>query len=746
MVGMNLKFLNNPSQRIATGKSMPLKQLEAIVAYGSAEQRAKVVAKVLPQCYTLSLHKSTHFILTTILKHCDNLVRAQFLYNIRRNINDMARSPCGNIIVQQLIEFLPNAQRREIAEAFVLNTEEGELELAAKHPFANHVIQKLMEYPASSDVLIDHVIPLMRNLVVHPIGQRTVAKLIEHAATGASHVVSTLFPSGGDADDEMSALDDILNGVSESLVLSTLLKHPSVDVSIKDAIIAALIERAAELTSLEASANDAKSGEADASYAEPDFIGGGSNNKQDVAGPANDKAAGTQSNSGRHNFAFASAIEHGDDAQRKELYSALKPFFSQFAETKGQVTILLAFFKFADAVIPECRSAIVTAVLGESSTTAVQETPAKGKGGRKPAAKKAASTVSTATCATAADAATHSVKSVLLRTMLEMDASSLESAGAVDAWIKAAPSLAVSAVAGPLLQKVAEYGSEVAREGLFHALESNVEELCDHPCGCYLVQAMLEHLNGKTKETLVSLVSDYIVENPVQRLSTAQGSRVMQKLVAYGSDETVRDIIDAIADGEDDEGDDDDAEEAEEEEGEEAAAEEADQKQLSRKEQREANRKKHYKIRDNRVLSYAVHNHACFAIQALLREAKSRQLNDQRKRLMNALKPHVFDLAVSPWAGRVVLDTMLVSGSAELQAAIKNVVFMKAESWLSDVPVHAKGQAGIDPTMRQALRRDRDNDASSGNDRKKIRTEEKTRDTPAEGKKPNKKIHRFLKK
>lgn len=745
MVGMNLKFLNNPSQRIATGKSMPLKQLEAIVAYGSAEQRAKVVAKVLPQCYTLSLHKSTHFILTTILKHCDNLVRAQFLYHVRRKINDMARSPCGNVIVQQLIEFLPNAQRREIAEAFVLNTEEGELELAAKHPFANHVIQKLMEYPASSDVLADHVLPMMRNLVVHPVGQRTVAKFIEHAATGAAQVVSTLFPSGGSADDELSALDDILTGVPESLVLSALLKHPNVDASIKDSIIAALIERAADLTSLGSGSSDSKGDEGDASYAEPDFIGGGGKSSSAAAPVSSDSKESAQA-SGRHSFAFASAIEHGDDAQRKELYDSLKPFFPQFAETKGQVNILLALFKFADSVIPECRSAIVQAVLGASiETPQTQSTPAK-KGAKKaPAKKSAASSSATVSSTTAADAAVHPVKSVLLRTMLEMDASSLESSGAVAIWIQAAPSLASSSIGGPLLQKVAEYGSEASRASLYQAVESHVAELCEHPCGCYLIQSLLEHLTGDTKESLVAQVSDYIAENPVQRLATAQGSRVMQKLVAYGSDETVKEIIDAILDGEEEDADEDADGDEEGEEAEEAGEEEIAETKLSRKEQREANRKKHYKIRDSRVLSYAVHNHACFAIQSLLRESKTRQLNDHRKRLMNALKPHVFDLAVSPWAGRVVLDTMLTSGSSELQAAIKNVVFMKAESWLSDVPVHAKGQAGIDPTMRQALRRQRGDDGNAG-DRKKARVEAAPEAPAQAAKKPNKKLHRFLKK
>jgi hypothetical protein len=753
MPGMNLKFLNNPSQRIATGKSLPLKQLEAIVAYGTAEQRAKVVAKVLPQTYTLSLHKSTHHILTTILIHCDNLVRTQMLYHLRRKLNDMARSPVGNVLLQQLLEYLPNINRKEIAEAFVLNAEEGELETLATHPFGNHVAQKLLEFPASADVIVDKLQPMIQRLVLHPTGQRIVAKLVENVEGGHSMVCSALFPSGGATDDEMSSLEDILKGVQESLVISALLKHPSVSSDIKDGIIACLLENVTEFTALDggASLREKTSGASSAkkpsaSYAEPDFISGKSftparsarHNEDESASGVDGESSASQF---RHSFAYASALEYGDDAQRKELYAALKDKLAQFAVTKGQVVILLAMFKFAAAAVKTAQSDVVTALFASSSNGASEEattpTPAsaKKKGGKKSAAPAADEE-------DAVTVALHPVKTVALRAVLEMSGTSILGKTRVQQLVAASNVLAVSAIGGPVLQRLVEFGANEIRAQVFEQIEDQFEPLAVDPCGSFLVQQLIEYSEGDLKDNVVKAAVDCLCVDPHKSLATAQGSRTLQKLVAYASDDTVKSVVDAILAGEEDE----EEEPEEDEEAEEGAEGEEEQPQLSRKEQREANRKKHYKIRDRRLLSYAVHNHACFAVQALLREVKSRQLDSHRKRLMNSLKPYVFDLAVSPWAGRVVLDVLIVSGSTELKAAIKNIVFMKAEGWLSDVPAHAKGQAGLDPTMRQTLRRGREDNKDRDQDVKKSRTENRVEAEAPVAKKPAKKLFRTLKK
>lgn len=758
MPGMNLKFLNNPSQRIATGKSLPLKQLEAIVAYGSAEQRAKVVAKVLPQTYTLSLHKSTHHILTTILIHCDNLVRTQMLYHLRRKINDMARSPVGNVLLQQLLEHLPNTQRKEIAESFVLNAEEGELETLCTHPFGNHVAQKLLEYPASSDVIIDKLQTMIQRLVLHPTGQRAVSKLIENVEGGVNMVCDALFPSNGATDDELSSLEDILKGVQESLVLSALLKHPAVSSGIKDGIIACLIENVADFTALDGGSSlkgSAASPNKSSSYAEPDFITG--TPARPSAAPQNERGGEENDCQFRHSFAYASALEYGDDAQRKQLYEALKGHLAQFTVTKGQVVIALAMFKFASAAVKSAQSDVVTALFAAPAATATDAagTPAAAASAKKSTKKGVAKKSSATEEEDAVTVALHPVKSVVLRAVIEIGGSDILGKAHVQQLIASVKTLAVSAVGGPVLQRLVEFGSNDIRTAVFKHVEGDMEALSVDPCGSFLVQQLIEKSEGDLRERVVDAAVACLCVDPHKPLSTAQGSRTLQKLVAYASDETVASVVDAILAGEEDEDndDDDDAdEEAEGEEGEEEAGanEEAPQENaptISRKEQREINRKKHYKIRDKRLLSYALHNHACFAVQALLRETKSRQLESHRKRLMNSLKPYVFDLAVSPWAGRVVLDVLLTSGSVELKAAIKNVVYMRAESWLSDVPMHAKGQAGLDPTMRQTLRRGREgnNDHSRHGDAKKARTEAIT-PAPVPQKKPTKKLFRSLKK
>lgn len=769
---MNLKFLNNPSQRIATGKSLPLKQLEAIVVYGTAEQRAKVVAKVLPQAYTLSLHKSTYHILTTILTHCDNLIRAQLLYNLRRKINDMARSACGNVIVQQLLEYLPNAQRREIAQAFVLNVEEEELELLCKHGFGNHVAQKMLEYPASSEVIVDHLKEKIRMLATHQFGQRIVAKLVEAVEGGAALVTDALFPST--TDDDMSSLEDVFNAVDESLVVSALLKHPSVDASIKDGIIAFLLEHADEFTALEKKVpSDVKETlkKPTASYPEPDFItkvqdqtpkGKKVSGDDDVDGKMDNARAENNKVNYRHNFAFATAIEYGDDTQRQALFDALKARLPQFVATKGQIMIAQALFKFAGGAVPSIRTECLNALFAKpQGTTSVALTPS-GNSAVKKGKKQSAPVVEECN---PSDVALHPVKSLLLRSFIEIDAAPLGSRATQIA--KDALALATSPVGGPVLQKLVESSTDDIRSIIFAEVEESVAQLCQDACGSFLVQSLLEYSTGELKQAVIDATVDALIADPHVALSTAQGSRVMQKLVAYANDETVKEFADAIVEGEvdgDDEADEDDeeddadddeeqaekegdAEEGVENKKEEANAdEEVDQSTLSRKQIREINRNKHYKIRDRRVLSYAVHNHACFAIQALLRELKSRQLNDQRKSLMNCLKPFVFDLAVSPWAGRIVLDTMIHCGTADLKSAIKNVVFLKAEHWLSEVPGHKKGQAGMDPTMRHTLRRNRDESKPDGGDNQKKARTEAAPEVAAPAKKPQKKLFRSMKK
>lgn len=750
MPGMNLKFLNNPSQRLATGKSLPLKQLEAIVAYGTAEQRAKVVAKVLPQSYSLCLNRSTQHILSTILTHCDNLVRTQMLYHLRRQLADMAKSPSGNVVVQQLIELLPAIQKKEIAEAFVLNVDPAELVELCKHPYGNHVAQKLVEFRPSEEVIHDALIPHLLSLASHSIGDRVVAKFIENVEGGALLVQNRLF--GEDLENaETKPLELLLDSLDESLVVSSLLKHPSVSTSAKDIIISYLIDRVEDFTSLDAKTKGGKttaagvSGKVGVSYAEPDFI------LSAGAAPRNESAAdsfvGDASTSsvtkakqkdaqdtGRHNFAYASAFEYGDDEQRRSLFEALRPRLPQLVRNRGQLVVANALVRFGEGrrgASP--RASVVECLLGPVPAAST------------PAAKKKAALAPSA-AAPAVDAAdvvaVDPARSLVLRTIMEVDIRLLHPTH-IAALVNNAATLACTAVGGPVLQRLVELGSAAVKADLYQRLQPHMAAMVGDASGSYLVQALLQHTSGTLLETVVKDVTQILLQDPLGSLGSTQGSRVLQKLVAYGSDDTVKELIDCLVSGEDDEvranhDDDDDVDAT----GEGDDADDSSAPPLSRKQQRLANRSKVYHVSDKRVLSFALHQHACFAVRALLVEATSRQLHDHRKRLMNRLKPHVFDLAVSPWSGRLVLDTMLSSGSAELKSAIKEVVFLKAERWLSDTPVHAKGQAGIDPTMRKTLRGNAD--GREPRPLKKARVDESA--DVASKKKPQKKLFRSLKK
>ncbi|ESL09119.1 hypothetical protein TRSC58_03168 [Trypanosoma rangeli SC58] len=317
---------------------------------------------------------------------------------------------------------------------------------------------------------------------------------------------------------------------------------------------------------------------------------------------------------------------------------------------------------------------------------------------------------------------------MVLRAMIEIHGSSL-TADQRKRLAGAALELSQNPVSSPVLQKLLECFPEdvTIMRLMLENIRGKLRQLVTHNSASYLIQAMLQYgAAGTVREELVNALLD-VFSDIRAMLSFAQGTRVMQKLVAYASDEAVVTVVNALLREAEEERNRenaiDEAENVEEEQegkdtdedadgdGDEnaAAAKAAEKARPSRREQREINRKKHYEVTSRAIVSYALHNHACYVIQALLRECRGRQLEPQRRQLMNELKPFVFELAVSPWAGRIVLETMLQSGSAKLGEVMKNVVFLKAEAWLSDVPERSKCTgSGLDPTMRQALRRHRE--------------------------------------
>ncbi|RNF14960.1 putative pumilio/PUF RNA binding protein 7 [Trypanosoma conorhini] len=687
MPGMRLDFLKNPSQRAATGKSMPLKQVEAILLYGKPEQRAKVVQKILPNTYSLCLSKASHYLLLTLLTKCDGLVRVQMLYHVRRKIIDLSLSPVGNTIVQEMLEHLPVQQKREIAEMFVLNTEDDEFRRLCEHAFGNHVAQKIMEHPVSREVVEERFLPHIPSLAVHPYGQRVVVKYMESAEDGWRAVSQAVFATDGELDVEEAVVGALFRPAEDNMTVSALLKHPLVSTTVKDALCAHLCEFASEYL------QSRKETTAEDEFALPDFGGAAPRNSGNAA----------ERDYPRHYHAYVTVFEQGDLAQKRELWESLLAapgLLERIVTHKTAVAIAVAAIK----TLPESQERLWAA-----ATTATGAEAANGSG------------------LDILDVARDPARTMLLRAMMEVHGALL-TAEQRKRLAGAALELSQNPVSSPVLQKLLECFPEdvTSMRLMLGSIRAELPRLVTHNAASYLIQAMLQYgAAGAVREELVNALLD-VFSDMHAMLSFAQGSRVMQKLLAYASDEAVVTVVNALlreaeeernkdephgdegcVDGEQEgkEADDD----ADADGDEDDAAKATEKAKPSRREQREINRKKHYEVTSRAIVSYALHSHACYVIQALLRECRGRQLEPQRKQLMSELKPFVFELAVSPWAGRIVLEAMLQSGSAKLGEVMKNVVFLKAEAWLSDVPEKGKRSgSGLDPTMRQALRRHRE--------------------------------------
>ncbi|KPI90785.1 hypothetical protein ABL78_0018 [Leptomonas seymouri] len=718
MPGMKLDFLKNPSQRVATGKSLPLKQVEAIVLYGKPSQRAKVVQKLLPAVYGLSLNKTTHHILLTLLDHCDNMDRVKMLYNVRRKLQDLANSPVGNTVVQRMIERVPVRQKKEIAEAFVLNVDEDEFKRLCEHPFGNHVAQKLMEMPECVEVVHERFLPHLPTLSLHPYGMRVVAAYIDSVADGCTQVIDALFPTYVDADpagdeEAVEASDRLDKSVlalfrsaEESMVLTALLRHARTPEEVKDAIHAHLSEFVVDYLDLSSKADRSNQKKADAEqdeeFAMPDF-GTGSNVVK----------AGASSTDLENVHIYCAALEHGDDVQRAALWEALSSnpeVLFTITHVKGAVQVGMAAVRFVEQARKKLLQVMYqsspssSAALAEDLSTnekqKKQQSPKKGKKGSEGVERDSIATV-----------ASDPVRSLLLRAFIEVASDIITDKDVKELTLQAV-ALSQNAVSSPVLQKLVETDRSGNSAGAMLAVllkHPSIGELILHPSASFLLQSILQYAPEEVRAPLVEALDTYYVSHLHEALSFSQGSRVMQKLLAYAPDATVVNTVNQLISEASKEEEEEEAKKAEGNSNKDKDEEKGEEKKLNRKEQRAINRAKHYHVLSHALVSYALHNHACYVVQALLREVRTRQLERERKLLMNELKPHVFELAVSPWAGRVVLDAMFAAGSTQLADAMRNVAFLRAEEWLSEVSEERKKRGnGVDPTLRNILKRQRE--------------------------------------
>lgn len=740
MPGMNLKFLENPAQRLATGRSMPLKKLEAVIVYGAPVQRAKVVKKVLPQTYILSLDKSTHYILLSILKHCDNLVKVEMLYHVRRKLLDLARSKTGNVFLQELIEKLPAVQKREIAEAFVMNVDEGELADLCRHEYGNHVAQKLLEFPASAEVIEERLIACLDGIVSDGYGQRVAAKYVSSVAGGAARAVQSLFPNYESENEELlgNRVEALLDSSSESYVLCALLKSIDVPPAVKDAIVATLAGACDDLVLgkrlAKGSGGAAKAGgdrfadEDDNEDALPDFA-----KKPAAAAAADGDAASAAPQPPRHIHTLVAALEHGDATQREMLVDALLPHSALLLRTKGLVDVAVTVFKFGT---PEAQATLLRTFFDEDPAQAGGAS-AKKKG-KTPSKEKA---VAAATTTSATALAMDPVQTLFFRAVADcVDSMARIPKAAVADLLANMATLATSPVGSPVVQRLLATCGAATSTAVLATLQASLETLACDPCGNFLLQALLDHLPEVKREELGSTIVAGFVPDLLTKLASTQGSRLLQKAMAFASNAQIQALVTTFVE-QSLEHEDDEVEEREL-----APEVDAQGRRLTPRQVQAYNRGRHYAIRRMTVVDFALHHTACFAVQGMLRECRSRQLIDERRLLMAELKKNVYELAVSPWAGRIVLDTMLTIATKELSEAIRNVVFLKVEGWLTEAPATMQQKGSADPTMRKAVqRRDRSGDSGAeGSDAKKQRTEKPQAAPAVDGdKQPKKQTKRF---
>jgi hypothetical protein len=694
----------------------------------------------------LSLDKSTHYILLSILKHCDNLVKVEMLYHVRRKLLDLARSRTGNIFLQELIEKLPAVQKREIAETFVLNVDEGELADLCRHEYGNHVAQKLLEFPASAEMIEERLLMSLESLASDNYGQRVVAKYISSVVGGAAQAVQTLL--GCSDDDEVlgDKVEAMIDGSSESYVLCALLKAIDVPSRVKDAIVAAIAGCCDDLVlGNQRKDKSHKKGDRFADSAEdyddavPDFA-----KPQVAASSGKEVAVGetTKAQQPRHIHTIIAAIESGDDAQREMLVDALHPHFALMLQTKGLVDVAIAVLRFGGA---DRQSELLRMFFGSvpANTTLPLDGSAKKKG-KTP--KKESPQDATPPSVAASSLAMDPIKTLFFRAVADLPDSLVRiPKSAIADLIRNVATIAVSPVGSPVAQRLLATADEATNSAFLAAAMPSLEKLNGDPVGVFLVQSFLDHLKEDKREALATQIVTGFIPEMLTKLASNHGSRLLQKALAFASNDAIKDLVKTFVEQSREH------EEDEVEEPEEVPQVDANGKRLSTRQIQAISRNRHYAIRRMTVVDFALHHTACYAVQAMLRECRGRQLLDERRLLMNELKKNVYELAVSPWAGRVVLDTMLTIASKELSEAIRNVVFLRVESWLSEAPASASQKGSADPTMRKAVQRRRDDSGDSGEkDSKKTRVE-KPQDSAApsstaEKPKKQKKLFRSMKK
>lgn len=278
MPAMNLHFLKNTG-RAAAASGKLLRNVEAVVRYGTPAQRVKAVKKILEDAGPLSSNEVTAHVVQSVCECCDNTTRVELLFSLRKVLIDLTRQRAGGRIVMALLEKLPARNRVELATSLL-----PELSLLASHKVASHVVRKMMTQPSTLEVIQPALLEAFPMLAAHEVGQFAAAAFVEAAPAAVVPLVTT------------TLLTTIVETLTESEVLCAIVRSTAFD----DATVRKRV-RTCITSHLDA------------------WVG-----------------------EGHHNLLLAAACEKGGDDLRQAVLKALLPTLKECIVTKGRVGVCIA--------------------------------------------------------------------------------------------------------------------------------------------------------------------------------------------------------------------------------------------------------------------------------------------------------------------------------------------------------------------------------------------------------------------
>jgi hypothetical protein len=319
---------------------------------------------------------------------------------------------------------------------------------------------------------------------------------------------------------------------------------------------------------------------------------------------------------------------HVDDDDQARLRSVLHSQAAALMAEKKQYFALIAAVEAA----PADELAAWIKLAQDSAATLAQE---KGQAAflaaviRRAGAKQREQLIAAALSAfpSPVDAACHAYGSLIVREGLSAGSVAL-SKKAIAALVAAADKLATSPAGVVVLQLLVVLNNE-SSEAVVRTIVPLTNALITDKAGSHALQAVMDHGSAEAK----AQVAQVVLENIEDSICDQQGTYVIQKALRVATPEILTGACKVVA---------------------------------------------------TKAVEAAFNQAGCFAVAAALNAALAADQKDGWKPIMDVLKPLVAKLAVQPWTGNVVLEAMFKVASPELQKAIREVIFMKCEMFLTE--------------------------------------------------------------